>query len=76
MIKFLAGIAYKQNQPKGVASALIVQFGVLVKSALKMHFTKKKKKKKKKSDQKIVSNHNTQLLVQNVLIAAGVWSLP
>ena len=36
MIKFLAGIAYEQNRPMGVASALIAKFGFLVKSALKI----------------------------------------
>ena len=36
MIKFLAEIAYEQNWPTGVVSALIAQFGFLVKSALKI----------------------------------------
>ena len=39
MIKFSAGIAYEQNRPTGVASALIAQFGFLVKGALKMRCT-------------------------------------
>ena len=34
MIKFSAGIAYEQNRPTGVASALIAQFGFLVKGSL------------------------------------------
>ena len=40
MIKISVGIAYDQNRPMGVASALIAQFGILVKSALKMCCTK------------------------------------
>ena len=39
MIKISAGIAYEQNRPTGVASALSAQFGFLAKSALKMRFT-------------------------------------
>ena len=42
MIKILVGIAYEQNQPTGVASALRAQFGFWAKSALKLHCTKKK----------------------------------
>ena len=57
MIEFLAGIAYEQNRPTGVASALIAQFGFLAKSALKMHCTKLF------FQTKVVTNHNTQLLV-------------
>ena len=41
MIKISVGIAYEQNRPTGVASALRAQFGFWVKSALKMHCTKK-----------------------------------
>ena len=41
MIKISVGIAYEQNRPTGVASALIAQFGFWAKSALKMHCTKK-----------------------------------
>ena len=41
MIKISVVIAYEQNRPKGVASALRAQFGFWVKSALKMHCTKK-----------------------------------
>ena len=40
MIKISVGIAFEQNRPTGVASALRVQFGFLVKSASKMHCTK------------------------------------
>ena len=40
MIKVSAGIAYEQNQPMGVASALIARFVFLPKSALKIHCTK------------------------------------
>ena len=41
MMKILIGIAYEQNQPTGVDSALGAQFGFWAKSALKMHCTKK-----------------------------------
>ena len=40
MIKCLAGIAHEQNDHTGLVSALIAQFGFLVKSALKMHCAK------------------------------------
>ena len=40
MIKISVGIAYEQNRPTGVASALRAQFGFWAKSALKMHCTK------------------------------------
>ena len=41
MIKISAGIAYEQNRPTGVASALIAKFFFfLAKSTLKMHCTK------------------------------------
>ena len=39
MIKISAGIACEQNRPTGVASALMAQFGFLMKSALKMYCT-------------------------------------
>ena len=39
MIKISVGIAYEQNRPTGVASALRAQFGFWPKSALKMHCT-------------------------------------
>ena len=58
MIKFSAGIAYEQNWPTGAASALIAQFGFLVKSALKMLCTTIV------FLTKVVTNHNAQLLVQ------------
>ena len=35
MIKFSAGIAYEQNRPMGLASALGAPFVILSKSALK-----------------------------------------
>ena len=41
MIKISVGIAYEQNRPTGVASALGAQFDFWAKSALKMHCTKK-----------------------------------
>ena len=40
MIKISVGIAYEQNRPTGVPSALRAQFGFWAKSALKMHCTK------------------------------------
>ena len=40
MIKILAGIAYEQNRPTDVASALTAQFVFWAKSALKMHCAK------------------------------------
>ena len=40
MIKTSVGIAYEQNRPTGVTSALGSQFGFWAKSALKMHCTK------------------------------------
>ena len=36
MIKISVGIAYEQNWPTGVASALVAQIGFLEKSALKI----------------------------------------
>ena len=40
MTKISVGIAYEQNRPTGVASALRAQFGFWAKSVLKMHCTK------------------------------------
>ena len=40
MIKISVDIAYEQNRPTGVASALRTQFGFWAKSSLKMHCTK------------------------------------
>ena len=60
MIKISVGIAYEQNRPTGVASALRAQFGFWAKSALKMHCTKFF------FQTKVVTNHNTQLLVKNI----------
>ena len=59
MIKISDGIAYEQNWPMGVTSALMAQFGFLAKSGLKMRCTKK-------IFTKVVTNHNTQLLIQNI----------
>ena len=39
MIKISVGIAYEQNRPMGVTSALRGQFGFWAKSALKRHCT-------------------------------------
>ena len=60
MIKILAGIAYEQTQPTGVASALIVRFSFLPKSALKNALYKKK------FQTKVVTNHNAQLTMQKL----------
>ena len=60
IIKISVGIAYEQNRPTGVASALRAQFGFWAKSALKMHCTKEI------FQTKVVTNHNTQLLVQKL----------
>ena len=57
MIKISVGIAYEQNRATGVASALRAQFCFWVKSALKMHCTNIF------FQTKLVTNHNTQLLV-------------
>ena len=60
MIKISVGIAYEQNRPTGVTSALRGQFGNLgekcLKKALHKNFLKTK----------VVTNHNTQLLVQRL----------
>ena len=58
MIKISVGIAYERNRPMGVASALRAQFVFWAKSALKMHCTKTK------FQTEVVTNQNTQLLVQ------------
>ena len=63
IIKFSAGIAYEQNLPTGVASALIAQFVFLAKSALKMHCTKIN------FQTKVVTNHNTQHLVLKLFLS-------
>ena len=60
MIKISAGIAYEQNRPRGVASALIEQFVFLVKWALEMRFTKYF------FPTKVATNHITQLLMQKI----------
>ena len=51
MIKILAGIAYEQNRPTGLASAMNVQY-VLYKNIFQI---------------KVVTNYNTQLLMQKVV---------
>ena len=56
MIKISVGIAYEQNRPTGVTSALRGQFGFLAKSALKMRCTKFV------FQTKVVKNQNLQLL--------------
>ena len=56
MIKISVGIAYEQNRPTCVASALRAQFGFREKSALKMHCTKKKKKFRQKLLQITIRN--------------------
>ena len=70
MIKISVGIAYEQNRPTGVASALRAQFGFWAKSAFKNAL------QKNFLQTKVVTNHNTQLLVQKTfLIAPRVWPL-
>ena len=59
MIKILAGTVYEQNQPMGVASVLMAQFSFLAKSVLNMCT-------KIFFQTKVVTNHNTQLLMQNI----------
>ena len=56
MIKISVGIAYEQNRPKGVTSALRGQFGFWAKSALKRHCTKCF------FQTEVVKNQNLQLL--------------
>ena len=60
MIKISVGIAYEQNRPTGVTSALRGQFVFLGEKCLKKALHKKKFKTK------VVTNHNTQLLVQRL----------
>ena len=59
MIKISVGIAYEQNRPTGVTSALRGQFGFwakCLKKALHKNFLKTK----------VVTNHNTQHLLQRL----------
>ena len=70
MIKFSAGIAYEQNRPTGVASALIAQFVFLVKSDLKMRCTTIFSRQKLLQ----VTIHN--FWCKNFVIAPQVWPLP
>ena len=58
MIKISAGIAYEQNRPTGLASALIAQFGFLGEKCLKNALYKNN------FQTKVVTNHNTQLLLK------------
>ena len=62
MIKISVRIAYEQNLPTGVSSALRPQFGFLGKKGLKHALYKKK------FQTKVVTNHNTQLLVQKLFL--------
>ena len=71
MIKCSAGIAYEQNRPRGLASALIAQFVFFGEQCLKNALYKKI------FQTKVLTNHNTQLLVQKFfLITLQVWPLP
>ena len=70
MIKISVGIAYEQNWPTGVASALRAQFGFWAKSALKMHCTKIFSDKSCYKSQYATSGAKT------FLIAQRVWPLP
>ena len=70
MIKISAGIAYEQNQPMGVASALIARFGFLPKSALKIHCTKFF------SDKSCYKLQYATFSAKILLTALRVWPLP
>ena len=70
MIKISVGIAYEQNRPTGVASALRAEFGFWAKSALKMHCTKKNSDKSCYKSQYATSGAKT------FLIDPRVWPLP
>ena len=72
MIKISVGIAYEQNRPTGVASALRALFGFWGKSALKMHCTKKKKN----SDKSCYKSQYATSGAKTFLIAQWVWPLP
>ena len=63
MIKISAGIAYEQNRPIGLASALNAQFGLLVKSASKITFS---------SDKSCYKSQYTTFDVKSFLIATKV----
>ena len=58
MIKISVGIAYEQNQPTGVASALIAQIVFFGEKCLKISLYKIS------FQIKVVTNRNTKLLVQ------------
>ena len=60
MIKISIGIAYEQNRPTGVTSALRGQFSFWAKKCLKKALHKNFLKTK------VVTNHNTQLLVRKL----------
>ena len=70
MIKISVGIAYEQNRPMGVASALRAQFGFWAKSALKMHCTNFF------SDKSCYKSQYATSGVKTFLIAQRVWPLP
>ena len=70
MIKISVGIAYEQNWPMGVASALRAKFGFWAKSPLKMHCTKIF------LDKSCYKSQYTTSGAKTFLIAPRVWPLP
>ena len=60
MITISAEIAYEQNQPTGVASALSAQFSIFGEKCLKNALYTNV------FHTKVVTNHNPQLLVEKV----------
>ena len=70
MIKVSVGIAYEQNRPMGVASALRARFSFWTKSALKMHCTKMFFR------QKLLQITIRNFWLKTFLIAQRVWPLP
>ena len=70
MIKISAGIAYEQNRPTRLASALNAQFVFLVKNALKMCCTKILFR------QKLLQITINNFWCKFFFIATRVWSLP
>ena len=64
MIKISAGITYEQNWHTGVASALMAQFVFFLGGGGEKCF--KNALYKNVFETKVVTNHNTQLLIQNI----------
>ena len=74
MIKISVGIAYEQNRPTGVTSALGAQFGFWVKSALKMPCKKFFSDKSCYKSQYATSGAKVFLIAQRVWRPTGVAS--